>query len=174
MVTPLRRNLPWSMWPCLVGCVAGYQAHVKNQCNSPIYLQSVQPPDIPAPAVKINPGEIYSEDYKPVVHAAGVSIKNSKAEAGGTVADPITQFEYSFVPDQLPDLYYDISNINNAQPRQFCEFGLALYPSSPQCPAIVCPPDCTEFCPQVYNMPSSHATNGCPAGDLTLIFCIDG
>lgn len=113
-------------WSMILGCVAGDQARVENHCPFPIYLQSVQQPvPQPNPVYQIDPGQTYSENYKPVESGTGVSIKISRMEQGPSIVDPITQFEYAFVPSQSPNLFYDLSDINDADPRQFCEFGLA-------------------------------------------------
>lgn len=160
-------------WALILGCVVGHQARVENHCPFPIYLQSVQrPPTRQNPVYRIDPGQTYSENYKPVLDGTGVSIKISKMAS--TVVAPVTQFEYAFVPGQSPNLFYDLSDINDADPRQFCEFGLALYSSSAQCPTVVCPPNCAQFCSQVYNkFNDDYATKGCDDGPLTLILCTD-
>ncbi|KAK8140587.1 hypothetical protein G3M48_003502, partial [Beauveria asiatica] len=117
-----------------------------------------QPIPEPFPVYQINSGQTYSEDYKPVENGTGVSIKISRMQ---TIAGPITQFEYAFVPEQSPSLFYDLSDINDANPRQFCEFGLALYPSFRECSPVICPANCGQFCSQVYNkFNDDYATQG--------------
>lgn len=156
----------------MTGCAAGHQARVENHCPFPIYLRSVQQLILePSPVYRIDPGQAYSENYKPVNNGTGVSIKISRVLS---MTGPITQFEYAFVPQQTPNLFYDLSDINDGNPRQFCDFGLALYPSSLECSPIICPADCRRSCSQVYNkFDDDSATRGCHEESLALIVCID-
>lgn len=146
-------------------------ARVVNHCPFTIYIQSVQQES--SQTHELQPGDFYFEGYKTVVNGTGVSIKMATANFGASPAGPLTQFEYAFVPWQDPDLYYDVSSINDIAPRQFCQYGLSLRPSSAECAPIVCPPDCGNFCSQVYNKPNDDvATKGCHAsGDTTLTLC---
>ncbi len=155
--------------------VAGPQARVVNSCPFAVYLQSVQ---LEArPMQYLGPGAVYSEDCRPVVEGTGVSIKIAKAlQLDSWHIDndgPVTQFEYGYTPWQLPsDLYYDVSDINDAAIRQFCSYGLEVQHSAPECPQIVCPPGCDTFCLQAYNQPNDIATKGCHSGgDITLTLC---
>ncbi|KAJ2982411.1 hypothetical protein NQ176_g1406 [Zarea fungicola] len=146
-------------------------ARVVNRCPFAVYLQSVQ--QAPSETHELQPGDLYFEAYKPVIDGTGVSIKIATANLGTSLAGPLTQFEYAFVPGQNPDLYYDISSINDMAPRQFCQYGLHVQPSSAECASIDCPSDCGNFCSQVYNEPNDDfATKGCHAsGDTTLTLC---
>ncbi|KAH6871058.1 hypothetical protein B0T10DRAFT_592833 [Thelonectria olida] len=87
----------------------------------------------------------------------------------------VTQFEYTYDPTLYPgtDLYYDVSDINDAFPRQFCDYGVALKPDRPECPSVLCPPDCQKNCSAVYNYYNDDfATHGCDSdASLTLFLC---
>lgn len=155
----------------LRAAMASLEARVENQCPFPVYLQSVQTE--PSEIREIQPGNVYSEGFKPVQDGTGVSIKIAMASLATSLAGPITQFEYAFVPWQTPNLFYDISSINDEVPRQFCQHGLTVRPSSAECAPIVCSPGCLDFCSQVYNKPDDDfATTGCnTSGDITLVLC---
>lgn len=146
-------------------------ARVVNYCPFTVYVQSVQ--QEPSEIYEVSPGGSYSEAYRTVIDGTGVSIKIATATLGASLADPLTQFEYAFVPWQNPDLFYDVSSINDQAPRQFCQYGLRVQPSSAECASIVCPADCGNFCSQVYNEPNDDfATKGCRAsGDTILTLC---
>lgn len=161
-----------SIWSFIIGRTVGHQARVENHCPFPVYLRSVQQLILePSPVYQIDPGQAYSEIFKPVDNGTGVSIKISR---GQSVIGPITQFEYSFVPQQTPNLFYDLSDINDGNPRQFCDFGLALYPYSPEFSPIICPADCRRSCSQVYNkFDDDSATRGSHEDSLTLILCVN-
>ncbi|KAH6865345.1 BYS1 domain-containing protein, partial [Thelonectria olida] len=87
----------------------------------------------------------------------------------------VTQFEYTYDPTLYPgtDLYYDVSDINDAFPRQFCDYGVALKPDRSECPSVLCPPDCQKNCSAVYNYYNDDfATHGCDShASLTLFLC---
>lgn len=142
-----------------------------NKCSFPVLLQSVQR-DVLA-SQELIPGATYAEDFKPETEGTGVAIKVGNASAGMLGGQSILQFEYSYKPGQSPDLFYDISDINNSKPRQFCQYGYQIESDSPMCRAIKCLPDCQNFCPQVYNTPSeNYATAGCNSNvSLSLILC---
>lgn len=146
-------------------------ARVVNHCPFTVYIQSVQQES--SDIHELQPGGLYSEAYKTVVDGTGVSIKIATAVLGASLATPLTQFEYTFVPWQNPDLFYDVSSINDQAPRQFCQYGLSVQPSSAECALIVCQADCGNFCSQVYNVPNDNfATKGCRAsGDTILTLC---
>lgn len=160
-----------SLYLFLQVVLASPGARVVNHCPFTVYLQSVQQES--SDIHELQPGASYSEVYKTVVGGTGVSIKLATAVLGASLADPLTQFEYAFVPWQNPDLFYDVSSINDQAPRQFCQYGLRIQPSSAECASIVCPADCGSFCSQVYNVPNDNfATKGCRAsGDTILTLC---
>lgn len=151
--------------------LAASQAVVVNNCSFPVLLQSVQR-DVSAVQV-LSPGATYAENFKPEIEGTGVAIKVGDATTGTQGAQSILQFEYSYKPGQSPDLFYDISDINNSKPRQFCQYGYKLESDPPVCRTIKCLPDCQNFCPQVYNTPSeNYATAGCNSNvNLSLILC---
>ena len=159
------------------------QVTVINLCPFSVYLASVQ--QASSSIDELAAGESYTEMTRPALNGTGVSIKitsNSRVGEASTEADrsnafdssPKTQFEYSYVPLQQPtDLYYDLSDINDAFPRQFCRFGIALLISSSDCPDVLCPPNCDGICPDSYNNPNdNYATKGCQSGtDIALTLC---
>lgn len=157
------------------GTVVNADAHVKNRCPFTVYVQSVQQQE--SRVYSIDPGMSYSEVYKPAVSGTGVSIKIGRNVvsdvSGGHVLGPITQLEYAYTPWRSPSLWYDLSDINDEKPRQFCDHGIVLQPSSPQCPVVDCPPDCRSVCSRVYNkFDDDYATKGClEVVDLTLTLC---
>jgi hypothetical protein len=174
-------------------CVAQSQAGVFNKCDFSVYLRSVQA-DI-ADVVTLLPGESYHETYRHGVTyyaetgsdvTVGVSIKittdqrlSQAASDGDRVSafdsSAVTQFEYTYDPTLYPgtDLYYDVSDINDAFPRQFCDYGVALKPDRSECPSVLCPPDCQKNCSAVYNYYNDDfATHGCDSdASLTLFLC---
>lgn len=166
------------------------RAQVVNECSFPVYLRTDQ---LDEPSVRmLHPGDTYSETYRykmaynPATgsgSATGVSIKisadyrlnqelNEEERRAVFGSSAITQLEYTYDPSlhPRPDLYYDVSDINDGTPRQFCAYGLALQPQSPSCPAVICPPNCQQNCSSVYNYPSDNfAAHGCQS-DVDLIF----
>ncbi|EXU95176.1 hypothetical protein X797_011750 [Metarhizium robertsii] len=158
-------------------------AIVINRCPFSVFLASVQ---ATSPFVlELPPGDTYVETYRPVENGTGVSIKiTSDICVGKTLTDvgranafassSKTQLEYSYVPSQHPtDLYYDLSDINDEFPRQFCAYGVALHTSASDCPGVLCPSSCDDVCPNVYNDPNdNHATKGCRSSvDIALALC---
>lgn len=144
-------------------------ARVVNNCPYPIYIRSVLASDIGEPFL-LHPGDLYTEPYRPQVcynnipnksppsNCSGVSIKIGKSLS----MPSITQFEYTYVPNATPDLYYDISDINDAFPRQFCQYGYTLSMEDDNCKKINCPPNCKENCSAIYNYYNDDlATSGC-------------
>ncbi|KAK3934014.1 hypothetical protein QBC46DRAFT_274646 [Diplogelasinospora grovesii] len=173
-------------------CNALARVIVLNRCSFPVYLKSVQLNETPPQA--LFPGDCYSETYRyasafnPATgnfSAVGVSIKITTDEAVGQSLDEtgrsaafdssaVTQFEYTYdpVPYPLPDLYYDLSDINDTMPRQFCGYGIRIEPSSAECNTIACTPDCSQACVDAYNNPADNATHACYSTvNLNLILC---
>lgn len=173
-------------------CQAVSQARIFNQCDFPVYVRSVLG-DSPAVGV-VNPGDSYVEDYRylsafnpayghnttvgvsmKIVHDATVDHAMSDQEriAAFDGASTVTQLEYTYDPSLTPDLYYDISDINDERPRQFCQWGLELLPDSPECATVSCPSNCGQDCPAVYNAwNDDHATHGCSSSvGITLLLC---
>lgn len=166
------------------------KAIVSNRCSFPVYLKSVQ---LNASILQtLFPGEHYSETYRYVsafnpatgtLSSVGVSIKITTNEAVGQCSDEptrnatfdssaVTQFEYTYEPASLPDLYYDLSDINDAMPRQFCGYGIKIEPWSVDCDTIACKPDCSRPCGVAYNNPAENATHACHSSvSLNLILC---
>ncbi|OWT42537.1 hypothetical protein VFPPC_17465 [Pochonia chlamydosporia 170] len=158
------------------------QVSVVNRCKFSVFLASVQR-DV-SPIMQLGPGKTYQETYRPVVNGTGVSIKIASNSRIGEETDggrssaifnvsPITQLEYSYVPEGVPDLFYDISAINDVHRRQFCQYGYELHTTSSSCDSVVCPPRCDAFCPSVYNLPDDNwATRGCKSNfGLELVLC---
>ena len=88
----------------------------------------------------------------------------------------VTQFEYTYDPQvdpSLPDLYYDMSDVDDQLPRQFCPWSYTLEPGSSRCRRVRCPANCSQICTEVYNVhDDDHATAGCDSGiGLTLTLC---
>ncbi|KAH6883497.1 hypothetical protein B0T10DRAFT_410933, partial [Thelonectria olida] len=87
-------------------------------------------------------------------------------------------FEYAYNPTLHAgaDLYYDASDINDAFPRQFCDYGLALKPDRSEYPSVLCPPDCQGNRSAVYHYEDDgSATHGCDSDtSLTLFLCQEG
>lgn len=170
----------------------GSQVQVVNKCTFPIHLRADQ---LDEPEIqRVQPGGTYRAAYRNKVaynpatgadSAVGVSIKISadsrlRNETGEDLlslfrTSPVTQLEYTFDPTLKPgpDLYYDLSDIDDSSPRQFCKYGLALVPQRNSCTPVVCPPDCERNCSSVYNYPSDDfATRGCESNvGLTLFLC---
>ena len=166
-------------------------AQIINRCRFPVYITSVQVDS--SPVYALEPGDRYSEEYEfmSAPNAAtgynatvGVSMKvtrdsrvgqNSEGQIQVFDSAALTQFEYTYDPTLQPgpDLYYDISAINDATPWQFCQWGMILYTDDLACPTISCPSDCLEPCSAVYNVWNENsATHGCYSYvDLTLELC---
>ncbi|KAM4067477.1 hypothetical protein HRG_012273 [Hirsutella rhossiliensis] len=123
------------------------RVQVVNNCGFPVHLRADQ---LDEPKVRIlQPKDIYSEAYRNKIaynpatganSATGVSIKisadsrlNQDLADGDHIsvfeASAVTQLEYTFDPSLQPgpDLYYDVSDIDDNSPRQF---------------SVICPPDC--------------------------------
>lgn len=159
------------------------QVSVVNRCKFPVFLRSVQRDA--SPIQRLDPHQKYSEIYRPVANNTGVSIKIASNAGISTEEDeqnrsatfntsPITQLEYSYVPWNAPvDLFYDLSAINDSPEGQFCHYGYDLYTTSIKCEAVLCPPQCDTFCPNVYNRPDDDwATKGCNSNaGLELVLC---
>jgi hypothetical protein len=171
------------------------QARVLNKCPFPVYIRSVLGDE---PLVQIvPPGEAYAETYRHLSAynpaygyntSVGVSIKivrgpeiSSNMEEEKKMAlfhqwGAVTQFEYTYDPSlgpDLPDLYYDISEIDDRSPRQFCQWGYSIRPDSSSCEEVVCPARCDSNCANVYNVwNDDHATRGCSSEvGLSLVLC---
>ena len=175
--------------------IALSKAIVSNRCSFPVYLKSVQLNE--TPTYTLLPGDCYSETYRYAsafnpatgdTSAVGVSIKITTNETVGLSVDDfartaafnssaITQFEYTYDPAPCPlrDLYYDLSDINDDIPRQFCDYGITIEPSSAECDTIACSSDCAHVCVDAYNNPADNATHACFSNiNLNLILCTGG
>jgi hypothetical protein len=158
--------------------LASPQARVVNNCPFTIYLQSVQTEA--SHIEELTPGDVYTEELKLALNGTGVSIKISRSIQAlvSAVAGAITQLEYAYTPWMLPypDVYYDVSDIDDRQPRQFCDYGFALQGPRVDCPTVTCPPDCGNFCAEVYNKPKDdYATRACQSGGtgvISLAMCV--
>lgn len=159
------------------------KARVQNNCSFPIFLSPVQV-EANLPITTLQPGKTYQENYRLKMAMAGrpptgVSIKVSSDPRMGDRKDgndlsgiPLTQLEYTYDPAMWPDLFYDISDINDHEPRQFCHSGLRLIPDRKTCPTITCPPGCGSFCSQAYNKPDDLGTKACSSDTgITLLLC---
>jgi hypothetical protein len=169
-------------------------ATVSNRCIFPVYLKSVQLSETLLQT--LFPGDCYNESYRyasafnPAIGAlssVGVSIKITTNETVGQYSDEtarnaafdssaVTQFEYTYepVPYPSPDLYYDLSDLDDNMPRQFCDYGIRLEASSVECDTITCLPDCSRVCSDAYNNPDDIATHACySTANLNLILCSD-
>lgn len=148
--------------------------------------------------VTLSPGESYSETYRyasaynPATNAdssIGVSIKitsdrrlsqatTESERIAAFQSSPITQLEYTYDPTlyPAPDLYYDVSDIDDTSPRQFCQYGITLQPESAECQPVTCLPDCHRNCSAVYNYADDDfATYGCHSDSaLTMLLCSNG
>lgn len=189
---------PFTFLPVIAlghACWAQSQARVLNSCSFPVYIRSVQGDDPPVNI--LSPGEMYAEQYRylsaynPAVGyntSVGVSIKIARGLDISPDMDQqqrvdsfdksgaVTQFEYTydpFVKPGMPDLYYDISDIDDRPTRQFCQWGLSLQPDSPSCEAVSCPAQCGSNCAAVYNVwNDDEATHACGSEiGMTLMLC---
>jgi hypothetical protein len=173
-------------------CSAISHARILNRCAFPVYIRSVLA-DSPT-VISIDPGASFVEQYRSLVNfnpaygydtTVGVSMKIVRdAKVGQAVNDQqriaafetagaLTQFEYTYDPSLSPDVYYDVSDVDDASPRQFCQWGLKVVPDSPECETISCPASCAQECAAVYNVwNDDHATHGCNSNiGMTLVLC---
>lgn len=161
-------------------------AIVVNDCSFTVYYksvsnQSVLPSAIPA-------GGIYKETYRlNIVNGVlnndgtvegtlgGVSIKISSNQSIPNAADldaafdssTILQFEYTYNPDKVPGLWYDLSNVNGylnvsdgSWPFEMYG-GVILEGSSSDCPTVTCPPN-QRICSEAYTYwNDDFATKSC-------------
>lgn len=196
------RPLPPQMKPRTNFFLLGIASHcnglgqviVSNRCSFPVYLQSVQLNE--TPPLRLLPGDCYNETYRyasafnpatGALSSVGVSIKlttngavsqSSDEAARNTAFDSsaVTQLEYTYepVPFPWPDLYYDLSDINDNMPRQFCRYGIRIVPSNMECDTVACAADCSRACGAAYNDPDDIATHACySTASLNLILCSD-
>jgi hypothetical protein len=145
-----------------VNCIG--TASVKNFCDFEVYLWSVANlADNFMNRLPRATGE-FNETYRANPNGGGISLKIATAP----YLIDITQFEYTYRSD-IPDVYYDISNVNG---YPFKKWGLALSPSFPNCPFISCDPG-VAHCSNVYNKPhDDFATKSCNvSASLTLTLC---
>ena len=150
---------------------------IQNRCSFPVYVDRVQIEDVSLGVLE--PGDVYQEQYRYEYRLNSVTKSN---EAVGTsfkirrnpADNYITQFEYTYDPNSLSsptNVWYDISDINDGFPRQFCQWGISLLSSS--CQSFICLPNCNDVCSSAYNFWSEDKNNsGCSSSyDLTLIIC---
>lgn len=107
------------------------------------------------------------------------SITNEINESDAFDASTVTQFEYTYNPNLVPGLWYDISNVNGYLQDESCGSwpfelygGLTLEGTSTQCPSVTCPPNnCT--CSAAYtHWDDNWATKSCRNNNsLILTLC---
>lgn len=165
------------------------KATIVNACPFVVYVSSVQSPTITQTVQELKPGESYAENYKPRIcfdaennTCTGTSIKISRSPS----LVPLSQFEYTFIPENsdtsMPDLFYDMSDIDDGRPRQFCQYGYSLksvcnervcFIPRNECVEVSCLPACDLTCPNVYNVYNDDfATHACRSHvGLSLVLC---
>ncbi|KAL1956618.1 hypothetical protein VTO42DRAFT_6965 [Malbranchea cinnamomea] len=141
-------------------------AIVRNQCHRPIHIWSIADSNQQKSEI-VQPGGVYSEQYKTNGNGGGISIKIAYEDS----QNDVSQFEYTLAPAE-GKVYYDLSNING---YPFQAGGASIIPSDGSCPRVNCPPGVKE-CKDAYNQPfDDHATKACSdSTDLTLTLCIGG
>jgi hypothetical protein len=174
------------------------EAIVVNDCNFTVYYKSVGNHSVQLLGT-IPPGKTYKETYQlNIVNGTlnsngtvngtlgGISIKLSSNqsisdavdESAAFDASTITQFEYTYNPNEAPGLWYDISNVNGYLEDERCGpwpfdlyGGLILEGTSSNCSSVTCPPNnCT--CAEAYTFPNDNCTQSCRNNNsLVLTLC---
>jgi hypothetical protein len=172
-------------------------AIIVNDCDFTVYYKSVSNHSVLLNTIP--PAGMYKETYQlNIVNGTlnangtvngtlgGISIKlssnqsiaNAANESDAFDASTITQFEYTYNPNLVPGLWYDISNVNgyldgSDRSWPFEMFGgLILEGTSSECPIVTCPPN-NVTCSAAYTIWNDDwATHSCRNNNsLILTLC---